>query len=98
MVLQHLLSELPEVWKYEDIAAVAPVALSEHIAAILDFLERGLDMTKVRTPPAAIEFSPADSLSTGRPSASSFAAIGSSTQVCLISSTRKQPVSPGPRS
>ncbi|WP_328784862.1 SpoIIE family protein phosphatase [Streptomyces canus] len=56
VVLQHLLSELPEVWKYEDIAAVAPVALSQHIAAILDFLERGLGMTEVRTPPAAIEF------------------------------------------
>ncbi|MDQ1051058.1 hypothetical protein [Streptomyces sp. V4I2] len=41
VVLQHLLSELPEVWKYEDIAAVAPVALSEHIATVLDFLERG---------------------------------------------------------
>ncbi|HEX7825456.1 MAG TPA: hypothetical protein VF477_11180, partial [Mycobacterium sp.] len=56
VVLQHLLDELPDVWKYEDIAAVAPVALSEHIAAALDFLERGLDMTEVRTPPAAIEF------------------------------------------
>ncbi|MEU5340447.1 SpoIIE family protein phosphatase [Streptomyces sp. NPDC020766] len=56
VVLQHLLNEFPEVWKYEDIATVAPVALSEHIAAVLDFLERGLDMTEVRTPPAAIEF------------------------------------------
>ncbi|MGP4049273.1 ATP-binding SpoIIE family protein phosphatase [Streptomyces sp. 2A115] len=56
VVLRHLLDELPEVWKYEDIASVAPVALSEHIAAVLDFLERDLDMTKVRTPPAAIEF------------------------------------------
>jgi hypothetical protein len=56
VVLQHLLGELPEVWKYEDIASVAPAALSEHIAAVLDFLERGLDMTEVRTPPAAIEF------------------------------------------
>ncbi|MDX5567852.1 SpoIIE family protein phosphatase [Streptomyces sp. ID05-04B] len=56
VILQHLRSELPEVWKYEDIAAVAPVALSEHIAASLNFLERGLDMAEVRTPPAAIEF------------------------------------------
>lgn len=56
VVLEHLLSELPEVWKYEDVAAVAPVALSEHIATVLDFLERGLDMTEVTTPPAAIEF------------------------------------------
>ncbi|MFF0042722.1 SpoIIE family protein phosphatase [Streptomyces mirabilis] len=56
VVLRQLRDELPEVWKYEDIAAVAPVALSEHVAASLDFLERGLDMTEVRTPPAAIEF------------------------------------------
>lgn len=56
VVLQHLLGELPDMWKYEDLASLAPVALSEHIAAALDFLERGLDTTKVRTPPAAIEF------------------------------------------
>ncbi|MFD5595636.1 SpoIIE family protein phosphatase [Streptomyces griseorubiginosus] len=56
VMLQHLRSELPEVWKYEDIASVAPAALSEHIAAGLDFLEHGLAMAEVRTPPAAIEF------------------------------------------
>ncbi|RPE39130.1 serine phosphatase RsbU (regulator of sigma subunit) [Streptomyces sp. Ag109_O5-1] len=56
VVLQRLRGELPEVWEYEDIAALAPVALSEHVAAFLDFLERGLDMTEVGTPPAAIEF------------------------------------------
>jgi hypothetical protein len=56
VVLHHLLDELPEVWKYEDIASGAPVALSEHIAAVLDLLERGLGMTEARTPPAAIEF------------------------------------------
>lgn len=56
VVLRHLRDELPEVWKYEDIAAVAPAALSEHIAAVLHFLERGLAMTEVRTPPAGIEF------------------------------------------
>ncbi len=56
VLLQHLLGELPDVWKYEDIAAVAPMALSEHVATVLDFLERGLGMTEVRTPPAAIEF------------------------------------------
>ncbi|MFF7530319.1 SpoIIE family protein phosphatase [Streptomyces bobili] len=56
VVLRHLLGELPEVWEYEDIAAVAPAALSEHIATVLDFLEHGLDLTEVRTPPSAIEF------------------------------------------
>ncbi|MGW2521543.1 hypothetical protein ACWC09_31900 [Streptomyces sp. NPDC001617] len=56
MVLQNLRSGLPEVWKYEDTASVAPVALSEDVAAVLERLERGLDMTEVRTRPAAIEF------------------------------------------
>jgi serine phosphatase RsbU (regulator of sigma subunit)/anti-sigma regulatory factor (Ser/Thr protein kinase) len=44
------------VWKYEDIASAAPLALSENIAVVLDFLERDLDISEVRTPPAAIEF------------------------------------------
>ncbi|MEV0643243.1 SpoIIE family protein phosphatase [Streptomyces sp. NPDC050619] len=56
VVLQHLVDGLPDVWKYEDIAALAPVALSEQMAAVLDFLEHGLGMTEVRTPPAGVEF------------------------------------------
>ncbi|MFJ9151691.1 SpoIIE family protein phosphatase [Streptomyces sp. NPDC102270] len=56
VVLQRLRGELPEIWECEDIAALAPVALSEHVTAVLDFLERDLDMTEVGTPPAAIEF------------------------------------------
>ncbi|WP_327434426.1 ATP-binding SpoIIE family protein phosphatase [Streptomyces sp. NBC_01236] len=56
VMLRHLRDELPEVWRYEDIAALAPVALAERVAAALDFLERGLDMTEVRSPPATIEF------------------------------------------
>ncbi|MFG2953623.1 SpoIIE family protein phosphatase [Streptomyces sp. NPDC048291] len=56
VVLQHLRAEFPEVWKYEDIAAAAPVSLSQHITTSLDFLARGLDSTEVRTPPAAIDF------------------------------------------
>lgn len=56
VVLQRLRGELPEAWEYEDIAALAPLALSEHVTAVLDFLERDLDITEVRTPPAAIEF------------------------------------------
>src|SRR3954468_9890743 len=55
-VLHHLIGELPEVWKYEDIASVAPLALAENIAVVLDFLERDLDLSQVTTPPAAIEF------------------------------------------
>lgn len=56
VILQHLRSELPDIWKYADLAAVARAALAEHIAAGLDFFEYDRDMCEVRTPPAAIEF------------------------------------------
>ncbi|MCZ0985967.1 SpoIIE family protein phosphatase [Streptomyces diastatochromogenes] len=56
VVLRRLRGEFPELWKYEDIAAVAPAGLSEHVVAALVFLARGRDLTEVRTPPAAIEF------------------------------------------
>ncbi|MET8419481.1 ATP-binding SpoIIE family protein phosphatase [Streptomyces sp. NPDC005134] len=56
VVLQRLRSELPEVWGYEDIAALAPGALSEHVDTVLDLLERGRDLSEVTTPPAAIDF------------------------------------------
>ncbi|MFE2069575.1 SpoIIE family protein phosphatase [Streptomyces sp. NPDC059467] len=56
VVLRRLRGEFPELWKYEDIAAVAPAGLSEHVVAALDFLARSRDLTEVRTPPAAIEF------------------------------------------
>ncbi|MET7699575.1 SpoIIE family protein phosphatase [Streptomyces sp. NPDC005485] len=56
VMLRHLRDELPEVWNYDDIAAVAPVALAEHIAAGLDFLERDRDMAEASAPPGAIEF------------------------------------------
>ncbi|MEU0821024.1 ATP-binding SpoIIE family protein phosphatase [Streptomyces mirabilis] len=56
VVLQRLRSELPEVWRYEDIAALAPVALSEVVETALEFLERGRDLSEVTTPPAAIDF------------------------------------------
>ncbi|MCD9875761.1 ATP-binding SpoIIE family protein phosphatase [Streptomyces guryensis] len=52
--LQCLRSELPKVWAYRDIAAVLPVAASEHVTTLLDFLEQGTE-TDVKTPPAAIE-------------------------------------------
>ncbi|MET9462390.1 SpoIIE family protein phosphatase [Streptomyces canus] len=56
VVLQRLRSELPEVWKYEDIAAAAPAGLSEHVDAVLEFLERGRDLPEATTLPAAIDF------------------------------------------
>ncbi|MGW1785842.1 ATP-binding SpoIIE family protein phosphatase [Streptomyces sp. NPDC002143] len=57
VVLQRLQSEFPEVWRHEDIAAVAPAGLSQHVDAVLEFLERGRELSEVRTPPAAIDFS-----------------------------------------
>ncbi|MEU1447663.1 ATP-binding SpoIIE family protein phosphatase [Streptomyces mirabilis] len=56
VVLQRLRSELPDVWRYEDIAALAPAALSEVVDTVLDFLERGRDLSEVTTPPAATAF------------------------------------------
>ncbi|WP_406335831.1 SpoIIE family protein phosphatase [Streptomyces sp. NBC_00203] len=56
VVLQRLRSELPEVWRYEDIAAVAPAGLSEHVDTVLDLLERDRELSEVTTPPAAIDF------------------------------------------
>ncbi|MFI8794132.1 SpoIIE family protein phosphatase [Streptomyces sp. NPDC055105] len=56
VVTERLRGELPEVWKYEDIAALAPVVLSEHVDIVLDFFERGPESSKVTTPPAAIDF------------------------------------------
>ncbi|MDT9700247.1 SpoIIE family protein phosphatase [Streptomyces sp. P17] len=56
VVLQRLRRELPELWQYEDIAALAPVTVSEHVAAILDVLEHRVDMAEVTTPPGGIEF------------------------------------------
>ncbi|WP_371583269.1 SpoIIE family protein phosphatase [Streptomyces sp. NBC_01314] len=55
-VLQRLRSELPEVWRYEDIAAAAPAGLAEHVDSILDFLEHGRELSEIKTPPAAIVF------------------------------------------
>ncbi|MFH9826644.1 ATP-binding SpoIIE family protein phosphatase [Streptomyces bobili] len=56
VVLQRLRRELPELWQYEDIAALTPVTVSEHMTAMLDLLEHRIDMAKVTTPPAGIEF------------------------------------------
>jgi serine phosphatase RsbU (regulator of sigma subunit)/anti-sigma regulatory factor (Ser/Thr protein kinase) len=54
-VIDLLRSEFPEVWECEDIAAVAPVAVSGHVNAVLDLNERGLDVAKVKELPAGIE-------------------------------------------
>lgn len=56
VLLQRMSRELPDVCKYEDIAALAPRAVSEHVTAVLDVLEQGIDVAEVTTPPAGIEF------------------------------------------
>ncbi|MFI7498957.1 SpoIIE family protein phosphatase [Streptomyces sp. NPDC049687] len=56
VMLQRLRRELPELWQYEDIAALLPGAVSEHVSAVLDILENRIDMADVTTPPAGIEF------------------------------------------
>ncbi|MEU2926921.1 SpoIIE family protein phosphatase [Streptomyces sp. NPDC007251] len=56
VVLQRLRSELSEVWTYEDIAALAPTSLSEHVDTVLDLLESGRDLSQIAAPPAAIDF------------------------------------------
>lgn len=56
VVLERLRRELPELWEYKDIAALAPAGLSAHVAAALDLLQQGFDKSKVVTPPAAVDF------------------------------------------
>ncbi|MEU1183913.1 SpoIIE family protein phosphatase [Streptomyces sp. NPDC005820] len=47
--------ELPEAWKYEDVAALWPTTVSEHVTAVFHILEHGIDLAEVTTPPAGIE-------------------------------------------
>ncbi|MFJ9712873.1 SpoIIE family protein phosphatase [Streptomyces sp. NPDC101234] len=56
VVLQTLRRELPELWEFDDIAALAPLGLAGHVATALELLQRGFDVSKVTTPPAAIDF------------------------------------------
>ncbi|MEU1577605.1 SpoIIE family protein phosphatase [Streptomyces collinus] len=56
VVLERLRRELPELWEFEDIAALAPPALSEQVVTALDLLQHGFDVSKVVTPPAAVDF------------------------------------------
>ncbi|WP_234468456.1 SpoIIE family protein phosphatase [Streptomyces sp. MBT62] len=54
-VVDLVRSELPELWKYEDLATAVPVAVSGHVIAVLDLNEHSLDVTKVEALPAAID-------------------------------------------
>ncbi|MEU1404857.1 SpoIIE family protein phosphatase [Streptomyces sp. NPDC005728] len=55
VLLQRMRSELPELWQYEDIAALAVQETALHVATFLDVLEHGLDLTEVRAPSEALE-------------------------------------------
>ncbi|MER5791498.1 SpoIIE family protein phosphatase [Streptomyces sp. NPDC059627] len=54
-VVDVIRGELPELWKYEDLAIAAPAAVSAHVVAVLDLNEQGLDVTKVEALPAGID-------------------------------------------
>ncbi|MDO0916561.1 SpoIIE family protein phosphatase [Streptomyces sp. DT2A-34] len=54
-LIQRLRSDVPQLWKFEDIAAPALVATSEHVNNWLDVLEYGFDVAEVKAPPAAVE-------------------------------------------
>ncbi|WP_259407534.1 ATP-binding SpoIIE family protein phosphatase [Streptomyces akebiae] len=54
-MVERFRRELPEVWKYEDVAALIPTTVSQHVTAVLEILQHGNDLTEVTTPPAGIE-------------------------------------------
>lgn len=54
-VVDLIRSELPDLWKYEDLATAVPVAVSGHVIAVLDLNEHSLDVTKVKALPAGID-------------------------------------------
>ncbi|MEU4486699.1 ATP-binding SpoIIE family protein phosphatase [Streptomyces purpurascens] len=54
-VVDILGSELPELWRSEDLATGVRLAVSGHVAAVLDLNEHGLDVTEVKALPAGIE-------------------------------------------
>ncbi|WP_225830125.1 SpoIIE family protein phosphatase [Streptomyces sp. NK08204] len=57
VMLQRIRSGLPDLWRYEDIAALAPEETAGHVLTILDVMEHGLDVTEVETPADALELS-----------------------------------------
>ncbi|MER5348646.1 SpoIIE family protein phosphatase [Streptomyces mirabilis] len=56
LLVEVLRSGFPDMWQFEDIAAVAQTAAREEVAAVLAVLDRRIDVAEVETPPASIEF------------------------------------------
>ncbi|MEU9702637.1 SpoIIE family protein phosphatase [Streptomyces sp. NPDC047981] len=55
LVMERLREELPGLWQHEDLARRALEETSAHVAAFLDALEHGRDVTEVQAPPAALD-------------------------------------------
>jgi serine phosphatase RsbU (regulator of sigma subunit)/anti-sigma regulatory factor (Ser/Thr protein kinase) len=55
VLLQRLRSELPELWRDEDLSPLALEETAAHVTAFLDVLEHGLGAGPVETPPIAVE-------------------------------------------
>ncbi|MFF9011642.1 SpoIIE family protein phosphatase [Streptomyces sp. NPDC014870] len=55
LVMERLREELPGLWQHEDLARRALEETAAHVAAFLDALEHGRDVTEVQAPPAALE-------------------------------------------
>ncbi|WP_053678171.1 ATP-binding SpoIIE family protein phosphatase [Streptomyces sp. WM4235] len=49
-------NEFPDMWQYEDVAALVQPAAYDDVTCILAVLEHRVDVTAVETPPASIEF------------------------------------------
>ncbi|MER7183940.1 SpoIIE family protein phosphatase [Streptomyces hyaluromycini] len=56
MLTEVMRSDFPDMWQYDDIAALTEPAAYEEVAAILAVLEHSVDVTEVETPPTSIEF------------------------------------------
>ncbi|MFG2328127.1 SpoIIE family protein phosphatase [Streptomyces sp. NPDC048604] len=55
LLMEQMRGELPELWQRADLAQRALSETADHIAAFLDALEHGRDVTEAQAPPAALE-------------------------------------------
>ncbi|MEV5513270.1 SpoIIE family protein phosphatase [Streptomyces flaveolus] len=54
-MLRYTRGELPELWRYDDITALAGEETTGHVTAFLDALEHGRDAAEVAPPPQSVE-------------------------------------------
>ncbi|MEV6013703.1 SpoIIE family protein phosphatase [Streptomyces sp. NPDC051976] len=71
--------EAPHLWQYQDLVAVGTLSIPEHIATVLDALQRGFDTSEIKTPPAGIEVA--------RQFARNGKSISEMTRLCFLSYT-----------